>query len=231
MKYIETPQAQIKNDNKSLCMLAIQILTAFLYICNKIYINNESCRCIEFDAKSWRCSAERHSQLYLMFKILESVSVLMLALWLVLIKPTSSAVLKGCMTAMLYSLETSGYIEERFLSLRETSWTRLGDKRIYYEMDRWTTRTFKHLLKIIKISHIHVLRMTAMLYSLETSGYIEERFLSLWPTDWNSSFKWVKDLLSEEDKICINSCHGEKLNEDGRQMHLLRNRLVEKLII
>ena len=87
------------------------------------------------------------SQLYLMFKILESVSVLMLALWLVLIKATwekilsTSAVLKGCMTAMLYSLETS--------------------------------------------------------------GYIEERFLSLWSTDWNSSFKWVKVLLSE-DKICIN---------------------------
>jgi hypothetical protein len=91
------------------------------------------------------------SQLYLMFKILEIVSVLMLALWLVLIKATwkkslsTSAVLKGCMTTMLYSLETS--------------------------------------------------------------GYIEERFLSLWSTDWNSSFKWVKDLLSEEDKIYTNSCH------------------------
>ena len=32
---------------------------------------------------------------------------------------------------------------------QETSWTRLADKRVYYEMDRWTTRTFKHLLKII----------------------------------------------------------------------------------
>jgi hypothetical protein len=87
--------------------------------------------------------------LYSMFKILESVSVLMLALWLVLIKATwekiisTSAVLNGCMTVMLYSLETS--------------------------------------------------------------GYIEERFLSLWSTDWNSSLMWVKDLLSEEDKICINS--------------------------
>jgi hypothetical protein len=49
--------------------------------------------------------------------------------------------------------------------------------------------------------------MTAMLYSLETTRYIEERFLSLWSTDWNSSFKWVNDLLSEEGKICINSCH------------------------
>jgi hypothetical protein len=37
---------------------------------------------------------------------------------------------------------------------RETNWTRLADKRVNYEMDRWTTRTFKHLLKIIKISHI-----------------------------------------------------------------------------
>ena len=37
---------------------------------------------------------------------------------------------------------------------RETSWTRLAEKRVNYEMDRWTTRTFKHLLKIIKISHI-----------------------------------------------------------------------------
>jgi hypothetical protein len=30
---------------------------------------------------------------------------------------STSAVLKGCMTAMLYSLETTRYIEERFLSL------------------------------------------------------------------------------------------------------------------
>ena len=29
----------------------LQILTEFLYICNKIYINNESCKCIEFDAE------------------------------------------------------------------------------------------------------------------------------------------------------------------------------------
>ena len=27
---------------------------------HKIYINNESYRCVEFDAKSWKCSAERH---------------------------------------------------------------------------------------------------------------------------------------------------------------------------
>ena len=47
---------------------------------------------------------------------------------------------------------------------RETSWTRLGDKRIYYEMDRWTTRTFKHFLKIIKISHIHVLQKYLVTY-------------------------------------------------------------------
>jgi hypothetical protein len=37
---------------------------------------------------------------------------------------------------------------------RETSCTRLADKRVNYEMDRWTTRTVKHLLKMIKISHI-----------------------------------------------------------------------------
>jgi hypothetical protein len=30
---------------------------------------------------------------------------------------------------------------------RETSWTRLADKHINYEMDRWTTQTFKHLLE------------------------------------------------------------------------------------
>jgi len=38
----------------------------------------------------------------------------------------------------------------------ETSWTRLADKRVNYEMDRWTAQTFKHLLKIIQISHIQM---------------------------------------------------------------------------
>jgi hypothetical protein len=46
--------------------------------------------------------------------------------------------------------------------------------------------------------------MTAMLYSLETSGYIEERFLSLWSTDWNSSFLpiwWINSFWFEDADI------------------------------
>ena len=42
-------RANIKSET---LFIDLQILAAFLYICNNIYINNESCRCIEFDAKS-----------------------------------------------------------------------------------------------------------------------------------------------------------------------------------
>jgi hypothetical protein len=56
----------------------LQILTAFLYICNNIYINNESCRCLEFDAKSWKCSAERHSTL----KYLKDIEDYLVSKWL-----------------------------------------------------------------------------------------------------------------------------------------------------
>jgi hypothetical protein len=76
-----------------------------------------------------------------------------------------------------------------------------------YFMALWLVLIKATWEKILSTSAVLKGCMTAMLYSLETSIYIEERFLSLWSTDWNSSFKRVKDLLSEEDKICINTCH------------------------
>jgi hypothetical protein len=42
----------VSKGKKKILFIDLQILTTFLYICNKISINNESCRCIEFDAKS-----------------------------------------------------------------------------------------------------------------------------------------------------------------------------------
>ena len=63
-----------------LTKIKVIVFTSLLFLCLKKACTHLSHTCIILTVY--------RSQLYLMFKILESVSVLMLALWLVLIKAT-----------------------------------------------------------------------------------------------------------------------------------------------